>query len=121
MTYFASCFLAGLLATLFIMRSSVQHSHLSADHDLSGPQKFHARPVPRVGGAGVMAAIVVGAVLASVNGIAVAAQVWLLIACSLPAFVAGIVEDLTKRVSPRQRLIATAVLRGLWPPGSSAA
>lgn len=113
MTYFASCFLAGLLATLFIMRSSVRHSHLSADHDLSGPQKFHARPVPRVGGAGVMAAIVVGAVLASVNHTAEAAQVWLLIACSVPAFVAGIVEDLTKRVSPRQRLIATAVSAGL--------
>ena len=54
MTYFASCFLVGLLATLFIMRSSMRHGHLSADHDLSGPQKFHGRPVPRVGGAGVI-------------------------------------------------------------------
>lgn len=30
MTYFASCFVCALLA---IMRSSIRHSHLSADHD----------------------------------------------------------------------------------------
>jgi UDP-N-acetylmuramyl pentapeptide phosphotransferase/UDP-N-acetylglucosamine-1-phosphate transferase len=33
------------------------HGHLSADHDLSGPQKFHARVVPRIGGLGVMLAV----------------------------------------------------------------
>ena len=49
MTYFASCFLVAMLATLFTMRSATRHGHLSADHDLSGPQKFHARPVPRLG------------------------------------------------------------------------
>ncbi|HEY8708926.1 MAG TPA: hypothetical protein VIM34_13120 [Burkholderiaceae bacterium] len=52
MTYFASCFLVALLATLFIMRPSMRQSHLSVDHDLSGPQKFHGRLVPRVGSAG---------------------------------------------------------------------
>ena len=68
MTYFVSCFVVGLFATLFIMRSSMRHGHLSADHDLSGPQKFHAHPVPRVGGAGVMVAVVVGVVVAQFSG-----------------------------------------------------
>jgi UDP-N-acetylmuramyl pentapeptide phosphotransferase/UDP-N-acetylglucosamine-1-phosphate transferase len=113
MTYFASCFLAGLLATLFIMRSSMRHSHLSADHDLSGPQKFHSRPVPRVGGAGIMVAIVVGVAIAQVSKSPVAGALWLLLACSLPAFVAGIAEDLTKKISPRRRLFATAISAGL--------
>jgi len=113
MTYFASCFLVGLLATLFIMRSSMRHERLSADHDLDGPQKFHARPVPRVGGAGVMLAIIAGAVLAQFSASPVTGLLWLLIACSLPAFVAGITEDLTKNVSPRRRLFATAVSAGL--------
>jgi len=36
-----------------------------------------------------------------------------LLACSLPAFVAGLVEDLTKRVSPAQRLLATVVSAAL--------
>jgi hypothetical protein len=40
MIYFASCFIIGLFATLFIMRSSMRYERLSADHDLSGPQKF---------------------------------------------------------------------------------
>jgi len=116
MTYFASCFLVGLLATLLIMRSSLRHGHLSADHDLSGPQKFHGRVVPRVGGAGVMAAVLAGACLAQWQQSPSAAQLWLLVASSLPAFVAGITEDLTKNVSPRRRLLAAAVSSacGMW-------
>jgi UDP-N-acetylmuramyl pentapeptide phosphotransferase/UDP-N-acetylglucosamine-1-phosphate transferase len=113
MTYFASCFLAGLFATLFIMRSTMRHGHLSADHDLRGPQKFHGRPVPRVGGAGVMLALIAGAVIAQVSKAPAAQPLWLLLASTLPTFIAGITEDLTKNVSPRRRLIATAVSAGL--------
>ncbi|MEO8151871.1 MAG: glycosyltransferase [Rhizobacter sp.] len=113
MIYFTCCFLASLLATLLILRSSVRHGHLSADGDLSGPQKFHGRPVPRVGGAGVMAAIFVGALIAANSGSPVSGPLWLLIGCSLPAFLVGISEDLTKNVSPRRRLIATAVSAAL--------
>jgi UDP-N-acetylmuramyl pentapeptide phosphotransferase/UDP-N-acetylglucosamine-1-phosphate transferase len=113
MTYFACCFLVGLLATLLIMRSSMRHGHLSADHDLDGPQKFHARPVPRVGGLGVMAGVVAGIGIAQVTGSPVAPTLWKLLACALPAFAAGIAEDLTKKVSPRRRLVATALSAAL--------
>jgi UDP-N-acetylmuramyl pentapeptide phosphotransferase/UDP-N-acetylglucosamine-1-phosphate transferase len=113
MTYFASCFVVGLLATLFILRSSLRHKHLSADHDLDGPQKFHARVVPRVGGVAVMVAIVAGLFIAQVQDSATADSLWLLIACSLPAFLTGVAEDLTKKVSPRRRLLATAVSASL--------
>jgi UDP-N-acetylmuramyl pentapeptide phosphotransferase/UDP-N-acetylglucosamine-1-phosphate transferase len=120
MTYIVSSFLVSLLATLFIMRSSMRHGHLSADHDLSGPQKFHTRPVPRVGGLGVMVAIVAGAAIAQVSESPAARSLWLLVACSLPAFVAGITEDLTKKVSPRRRLVATAASAslGIWLLGA---
>ncbi|MEO6032500.1 MAG: glycosyltransferase [Burkholderiaceae bacterium] len=113
MTYFASCFLVALLATLVIMRSSMRHGHLSADSDLTGPQKFHGRPVPRVGGAGVMVALVAGVVIAQIVDPLVAQPLWLLLVCSLPAFAAGITEDLTKKVSPRRRLFAAAISAGL--------
>ena len=113
MTYFASCFVVSLIATLLILRSPMRHSRLSADHDLSGPQKFHARAVPRVGGAGVMVAIVAGAAIAQFLEPIAARSLWMLIACSLPAFAAGITEDLTKNMSPRRRLLATAVSAGL--------
>jgi len=113
MTYFASCFLVSLLVTLFVMRSSLRHGHFSADRDLDGPQKFHAHPVPRVGGVGVIVAIIMGAVIAQAGDTADARSIWLLILCSLPAFAAGITEDVTKNVSPRRRLFATAISAGL--------
>jgi UDP-N-acetylmuramyl pentapeptide phosphotransferase/UDP-N-acetylglucosamine-1-phosphate transferase len=113
MTYFASCFLVSLLATLLIIRSSMRHGHLSADHDLSGPQKFHTRVVPRIGGLGVMLAMLVGLLVAQIKHAPwIQSLVWLVI-CSLPAFVAGITEDLTKNVSPRRRLLATAASAAL--------
>lgn len=108
MPYFVGCFVVGLMATLLIMRSSLRHGHLSADHDLSGPQKFHARIVPRIGGAGVMTAVLAGAVLAELKGSPAAKNLWVLIVCSLPAFLAGITEDLTKNVSASRRLFASA-------------
>lgn len=113
MIYFATCFLAGLLGTLIVMRASTRMHHHSIDHDMEGPQKFHSRPVPRIGGAGVMVALVAGVLTAQWNGAAVTSELWVLIACSLPAFVAGIVEDFTKRVSPQQRLAAAAVSAAL--------
>jgi UDP-N-acetylmuramyl pentapeptide phosphotransferase/UDP-N-acetylglucosamine-1-phosphate transferase len=113
MAYFASCFLVGPLAALFIMRSSLRHSHMLADHDLSGRQNFHACVVPRVGVLGVMLAIVCGVVIAQVNDATVARALWLLVVCSLPAFVGGISEDLTKNVSPPRRLLANAISASL--------
>lgn len=113
MIYFTLCFLVGLFATLFIIRTSSRYEYLSADHDLSGPQKFHVRPVPRIGGVGVMAAVLAGAVIAQSSGSPAANNLWILTACSLPAFAAGLVEDLTKTVSPSRRLFATAVSAAL--------
>ncbi|MEF7614720.1 glycosyltransferase [Aquincola sp. MAHUQ-54] len=101
------------LVTLLVIRSAHRHARFSADHDLSGPQKFHAKSVPRIGGLGIFLSVVTG-----IATIAAAAPEYLrpsllLVACGLPAFAAGMIEDLTKRVSPRNRLIATAVSAGL--------
>jgi UDP-N-acetylmuramyl pentapeptide phosphotransferase/UDP-N-acetylglucosamine-1-phosphate transferase len=45
---------------------------------------------------------------------------WLLLLCSLPAFLSGLVEDLTKRVSARRRLLFTTVSAalGCWLLGA---
>jgi len=107
-------FLTSLLATFAVVRSATLHGTLSADHDLSGPQKFHSAPVPRIGGLGVFAAVVAGTLFARLAGLDGASpEPWLLLACSLPAFLSGITEDLTKNVSPRRRLFCTAVSAGL--------
>jgi len=113
MIILVASFVTALLVALLIVRSSKSHGHHLLDHDLSGPQKFHARAVPRVGGIGIVLGLLAALpVLAyrvpEAGGLAVA-----LMACGVPAFAAGLIEDFTKKVSPRNRLIATAVSAGL--------
>ena len=60
MVALAVAFLASLIITLLVVRYEHLHAHMTADHDLHGVQKFHAAPVPRVGGIGVMVGIVGG-------------------------------------------------------------
>ena len=109
MTSLILSFIVSFLATLLVIRSTKKHERLSADHDLSGPQKFHARPVPRIGGVGIIIAVAMGALSAILMGKPEARPMWWLIVCSLPTFVAGLAEDLTKGQSPRRRLFFTAV------------
>jgi UDP-N-acetylmuramyl pentapeptide phosphotransferase/UDP-N-acetylglucosamine-1-phosphate transferase len=109
MTPLVLSFIVSFLATFLAIRSSGSHERLSADHDLSGPQKFHHRPVPRIGGAGILLAGISATLVAVFLGQPEARLMGLLIACSLPAFLAGLAEDLTKSLSPRRRLFFTAV------------
>ncbi|MFG6431951.1 MraY family glycosyltransferase [Roseateles sp. LYH14W] len=109
-------FFVAALTTLFVIHSSRSHAHISADHDLSGPQKFHAVPVPRIGGVGMF----FGLLACVVGSWAAGSRAWqlgaLLVLAGLPAFGAGLIEDLTKRVSPAKRLLATGVSAalGIW-------
>ncbi len=98
---------------MLIVRTASQRDRSWADHDLSGPQKFHTRPVPRIGGVAVIAALLLGGVAAQLGGVPDSRLLWLLIATALPTFVFGLAEDLTKDVSPRRRLLFTAVSAAL--------
>jgi UDP-N-acetylmuramyl pentapeptide phosphotransferase/UDP-N-acetylglucosamine-1-phosphate transferase len=105
----AIAFLTSLLITLLVIRYQHLHGHLTADHDLDGVQKFHATPVPRVGGVGVFLGLLGGLLAKWWVDDPVATPNLILLACALPAFGAGLVEDLTKRVGVRERLMATAL------------
>ncbi len=109
-------FVSSLLIGLFLVKFSRQLLSTSADTDLSGPQKFHARPVPRIGGVAILLGIVAGIGLSESAADPRRSLLWLLLACAMPAFVAGLAEDLTKKVSPRRRLFFTAVSAslGIW-------
>lgn len=102
--------LVSALACLCIVCASRHHAHLSGDHDLSGPQKFHSQPVPRIGGVAILAGLVAALPLLSTTGQRLPL---LLLACAAPAFLAGFAEDLTKRVSPLRRLLFTMLSAGL--------
>jgi UDP-N-acetylmuramyl pentapeptide phosphotransferase/UDP-N-acetylglucosamine-1-phosphate transferase len=108
-----TAFAASTAVTLWVVRSASRLHLLAGDHDLSGPQKFHARVVPRIGGVGIMLGLAAGVLFIYWHD--KAAGVWsaALLAAALPAFVAGLAEDLTKSQSPRRRLFFTAVAAGL--------
>jgi len=111
------------VSVLLVVTKSL-HGKLSMDA-AHGIQKFHTAPTPRIGGvalaAGGLAAWLVSAgsnnpLFDSINSL-----LGLLLLSGLPAFAAGLVEDLTKKVSVRTRLLATAasgllaaLLTGYW-------
>ncbi len=116
MSAFIVTFLSSLLVTLFVVRSSNIHLTHSADHDLDGPQKFHAHPVPRIGGAGIYVSLLAGTAYVEFADSGIAVSMWWLLLGALPTYLAGLAEDLTKRVSARHRLACTALsaLLSIW-------
>jgi UDP-N-acetylmuramyl pentapeptide phosphotransferase/UDP-N-acetylglucosamine-1-phosphate transferase len=113
MLYVLTSFSVAAFVTLLVIHSARTHAHLSADADLDGPQKFHARPVPRIGGVGMFLGLIACVLLSFASG----HVNWLmgaqLMVCGLPAFAAGLIEDITKQVSPAKRLAATAMSAAL--------
>ncbi len=99
--------------TLLVVHWAKTHGHLSLDVDTSGPQKFHTHPVPRIGGLGIVCALVAGTITTWWVEPAATRPAAILLACGAPAFMIGLIEDLTKRVSPGKRLLATATSAAL--------
>ncbi|MBI4757207.1 MAG: glycosyl transferase [Betaproteobacteria bacterium] len=89
------------------------HLHVSSDHTDSGPQKFHARPTPRIGGVALLGGGLAGAGLAAWFGGIDGDWLVLFAVALLPVWGAGMLEDVTKRVGPRVRLLSTFVAAGL--------
>lgn len=100
--------------SILIIRSKRWHGKFSLDSDLNGVQKFHKTAVPRIGGIAVVAGIFLALLACIIVDSAIAQkfyawETFLLAVAGLPAFVAGTIEDLTKKVSVRLRLVATLV------------
>jgi UDP-N-acetylmuramyl pentapeptide phosphotransferase/UDP-N-acetylglucosamine-1-phosphate transferase len=91
---------------------TTQRWHGRLTHDgLVGPQKFHVEPTPRVGGAALAVAFWLVWPLLEGELATVWAQIGL---AATPALVAGLAEDLTKRVGTRLRLAATMAAGALF-------
>lgn len=109
-------FLVSLVVTLLIIRFDYLHAHISGDHDTGGVQKFHLHSVPRIGGVGIMLALLAQGAWLMFRQPDVGVPFMLMLVSSLPAFLGGLVEDLTKRVGVLARLGLTmsAALLGFW-------
>lgn len=106
MSSFLISFIASALLTLFIIKRA--HLHEAAlDSDLSGVQKVHTRAVPRIGGVSIFLSVVLTGALATLRTPSIGEGILLLLLCSAVAFAGGMIEDLTKNVSPLRRLSLT--------------
>ena len=101
-----------LVLTLWLVRGAKRPAHRFNDHDLSGPQKLHGAPVPRVGGIGIYCGVALSAAALWFRSPAASELALLVALCALPAFISGLTEDITKTQSPRSRLFFTAVSAG---------
>lgn len=106
--------IASFLACILIVITEGWHGNHSFDNDMTGAQKFHKKPVPRAGGLALLAGILVAIVFgmpdegtSASRGQAANFSGLLLLLAAMPAFLAGLLEDLTKRVSVTLRLVAT--------------
>jgi UDP-N-acetylmuramyl pentapeptide phosphotransferase/UDP-N-acetylglucosamine-1-phosphate transferase len=103
---------ASFVVSLLIVQSQRWHGRLSHDEDLGGVQKVHTKAVPRIGGVAVVAGVLFGFLLfkklyPDELKATRADDVLLLLGASLPAFLSGLVEDVTKRITVKVRLLAT--------------
>jgi UDP-N-acetylmuramyl pentapeptide phosphotransferase/UDP-N-acetylglucosamine-1-phosphate transferase len=114
----ASSGLASFVVAQLLVMTADRHGRFTMD--LPGTiQKFHAHPTPRIGGIALYLALLVAWLLLPERDAAdVLATI---LSAGIPALLVGLLEDLTKRVSVRTRLVATVASGALacWVGGTS--
>jgi UDP-N-acetylmuramyl pentapeptide phosphotransferase/UDP-N-acetylglucosamine-1-phosphate transferase len=108
MSSFFISFIAAAFITLLVIKLARLHG-AALDSDLAGVQKVHTRAVPRIGGIGIFLAVVFSGMVAMWRAPTIGHGIFLLLICSAVAFLGGIVEDFTQRVSPLRRLVLTMI------------
>ncbi len=102
---------------LCIVLTKGWHGVHTLDSD-DGVQKIHAEPTPRIGGIAIYVGMLAGWWLAPPE---IAVLLGPMLIAVAPAFIAGVLEDVTKRDSVRERLLATFAsgLLAWWLTGIS--
>jgi UDP-N-acetylmuramyl pentapeptide phosphotransferase/UDP-N-acetylglucosamine-1-phosphate transferase len=113
MEFLVLAFFSSLIITIGLIRYQHLHENITSDHDLSAPQKFHTHRVPRIGGIGIYLALIITSISAYFLNLERGLLVIQLSLCALPAFAIGLIEDLTKRIGVKVRLLVTACSAGL--------
>jgi UDP-N-acetylmuramyl pentapeptide phosphotransferase/UDP-N-acetylglucosamine-1-phosphate transferase len=113
MSALISALLTSFLVCLLLIRYQHMHAHLSGDHDTSGIQKFHQGAVPRIGGIAIFTGLLFALLYRWTTNAEIARFSTILLLSSLPCFITGLIEDLTKRVGVKERLAACFISAGI--------
>ena len=99
-------FCSSILCMLIIR---YQHLHVQFTGDSSlGPQKFHKEVTPRVGGLPIFVTMILMLTIQVIQIPEMASEFYLLLS-ALPVFIVGLVEDVTKSVGVKLRLLAAFI------------
>lgn len=100
--------LASLLTCLLLIWTKRWHGSFSMDAT-EGVQKIHTHPTLRIGGVGIAMGVLAGFAASSHDmvGAEKRAILGVILLAGMPAFIFGLLEDLTKKVSVKVRLLAT--------------
>ena len=111
--FFILSFLVSLGVGYLIVRWEHVHGRFTGDVASRGSHKVHAAAVSRIGGISIVAGWLISLAASAYSGAfpPLLALIW--IACLLPAFLAGLAEDFTKRVAPSTRLLSSFLAGGL--------
>ncbi len=93
-------FFISLLTNAVIVILAKKIDVFITDHLHFGPQKFHENPTPRIGGLGIFLAM---------SGWFIVNNYWIFLLVSIPVFLAGFIEDITKTLHPKVRLFLMSV------------
>ncbi|QIE24812.1 Undecaprenyl-phosphate alpha-N-acetylglucosaminyl 1-phosphate transferase [Caballeronia sp. SBC2] len=99
-------FVSSFLVTMMIVRYADRFGKTLIDCDLDGVQKNHTHAVPRVGGVGIVCATCATCMIGAFFGSNPRGETMMLLGAGAPAFFSGLIEDMTKCVSPRTRLFS---------------
>jgi UDP-N-acetylmuramyl pentapeptide phosphotransferase/UDP-N-acetylglucosamine-1-phosphate transferase len=113
MGYMLAAVLISFTISLLFVWQSNNGATWGHDTNFDAPQKVHHKPVPRLGGVGIFIALAACAAAARFLDNPYSRDLILLVACSVPAVAFGLAEDVTGRISSKQRLAAAAVSAGL--------
>jgi UDP-N-acetylmuramyl pentapeptide phosphotransferase/UDP-N-acetylglucosamine-1-phosphate transferase len=102
-----SLIVAGLVTSAMsylLVRFAPVHIAFALDGVGAGPQHFHVKSTPRIGGVAILLGTVCGAGLLAAQNVVPTTEALLLLFVALPVFLAGLGEDLHRNVRPKHRL-----------------
>jgi UDP-N-acetylmuramyl pentapeptide phosphotransferase/UDP-N-acetylglucosamine-1-phosphate transferase len=104
--YFIISLLLSTIVQLLFFKLSHRRGLFIDNHESDQPHKFHRSPTPRVGGVGIFISCLLFALLSKMG--------FLLLLSAVPAFLAGLFEDVYLNLSPNKRLLIM-IASGILP------
>ncbi len=111
--YLILSFTLSFLSSLFIIRVAYKHKNLLCETLHQGPQRFHQIPAPRLGGIALFVALLGCSLLAFLKKDAFKEEYILLFLSVFPAFLGGLLEDLTGKIKVKGRLFLVLISASL--------